>query len=138
MSLLPYKILLCLFRLTIAEAERIYQKEKQGSETMFLMVEFQEFKKGEHVTCEMVYYEKNGDLKNVLASRSDVIRAPDFDVLRDNLVEAKHHRLARSLRAGQSDRDLKPNAETRNRLNDIISCSKGLSLEEEDLIWRYR
>ena len=31
----------------------------------------------------------------------------------DNLVEMKHHRLARSQRAGQSEKDLKPNATTR-------------------------
>ncbi len=91
-------------------------------------------------SCGLVYYERNGDLRNELSFRSDVVRVPDFDISRDNLVEAKHHRLARSLRAGQSDRDLKPNAETRNKLNDIIAypSTKGLSLEEEDLVWRYR
>jgi len=31
----------------------------------------------------------------------------------ENLVEMKHHRLARSQRAGQSEKDLKPNAATR-------------------------
>jgi phosphatidylinositol 3-kinase len=31
----------------------------------------------------------------------------------ENLVEMKHHRLARSQRAGQSEKDLKPNASTR-------------------------
>ena len=35
----------------------------------------------------------------------------------ENLVESKHHKLARSLRSGPSDRDLKPNAATRDQLN---------------------
>ena len=35
----------------------------------------------------------------------------------ENLVEIKHHKLARSLRSGPTDRDLKPNAATRDLLN---------------------
>ena len=35
----------------------------------------------------------------------------------ENLVESKHHKLARSLRSGPTDRDLKPNAATRDQLN---------------------
>lgn len=38
-------------------------------------------------------------------------------VLQENLVESKHHKLARSLRSGPSDHDLKPNAATRDQLN---------------------
>lgn len=42
----------------------------------------------------------------------------DADVLlQENLVESKHHKLARSLRSGPSDHDLKPNAATRDQLN---------------------
>lgn len=37
--------------------------------------------------------------------------------LQENLVESKHHKLARSLRSGPSDHDLKPNAATRDQLN---------------------
>lgn len=32
-------------------------------------------------------------------------------------MESKHHKLARSLRSGPSDHDLKPNATTRDQLN---------------------
>ena len=55
-------------------------------------------------------------------------------------MEAKHHRLARSQRAGQLDKDLKPNAETRNRLMEIVSypATQPLVSEEQDLIWRFR
>lgn len=38
-------------------------------------------------------------------------------LLQENLVESKHHKLARSLRSGPSDHDLKPNAATRDQLN---------------------
>ena len=37
-----------------------------------------------------------------------------------NLVEAKHHALARSLRDTPTDRDLKPNAAVRDQLNSIL------------------
>ena len=37
--------------------------------------------------------------------------------LQENIVEYKHHKLARSLRSGPTDRDLKPNASTRDQLN---------------------
>jgi hypothetical protein len=39
----------------------------------------------------------------------------------ENLVESKHHKLARSLRSGPTDRDLKPNAATRDQLNVSLS-----------------
>lgn len=39
---------------------------------------------------------------------------------KENLVESKHHRLARSLRSGPTDRDMKPDAKTRNLLHVII------------------
>ena len=70
----------------------------------------------------------------------DPLRCPDFDIEQDNIVEAKHHRLARSQRAGQLDKDLKPNAETRNKLMEIVSypATQSLISEEQDLIWRFR
>ena len=40
-----------------------------------------------------------------------------FVSFQENLVEIKHHKLARSLRSGPTDRDLKPNAATRDLLN---------------------
>jgi phosphatidylinositol 3-kinase len=48
--------------------------------------------------------------------------------------------LARSQRTGQADKDLKPNAEIRNKLNEIISypSTQQLSGEELDHLWRFR
>lgn len=42
-------------------------------------------------------------------------------MFQENLVENKHHKLARSLRSGPTDRDLKPNAATRDQLNVRLS-----------------
>jgi len=45
--------------------------------------------------------------------------------MQENIVEYKHHKLARSLRSGPTDRDLKPNAATRDQLNVmtmVLSC----------------
>lgn len=80
-------------------------------------------------------------------------------------MESKHHKLARSLRSGPSDHDLKPNAATRDQLNVnttqrlylsaacqrllndigvhpqiIVSYppTKQLSSEEQDLVWKFR
>jgi len=47
--------------------------------------------------------------------------------MQENIVEYKHHKLARSLRSGPTDRDLKPNAATRDQLNVtnvlVLLCS---------------
>ncbi|KAK4883725.1 hypothetical protein RN001_007044 [Aquatica leii] len=47
---------------------------------------------------------------------------------------SKHHKLARSLRSGYSDKDAKPNATVRDMLNTIVSYppTKQLSNEEQD------
>ncbi|KTF84986.1 hypothetical protein cypCar_00046516, partial [Cyprinus carpio] len=71
---------------------------------------------------------------------SDIVKVPDPQMCMENLVESKHHKLARSLRSGPSDHDLKPNAATRDQLNIIVSYppTKQLSSEEQDLVWKFR
>lgn len=58
----------------------------------------------------------------------------------ENLVEAKHHKLARSLRSGSNTRELKPTSSVRDALNTILGYppTTALSTEEQDLIWKYR
>ena len=58
----------------------------------------------------------------------------------ENLVESKHHKLARSLRSGVSDKDAKPNASVRDLLNTIVAYppTKQLTTEEQDLVWKFR
>ncbi|KAJ8676967.1 hypothetical protein QAD02_012754 [Eretmocerus hayati] len=58
----------------------------------------------------------------------------------DNIVEIKHHKLARSLRSGVSTRELKPTSGDRDALYTIITYPPTtiLSTEEKDLIWKFR
>lgn len=37
-------------------------------------------------------------------------------------MESKHHKLARSLHSGPTDRDMKPDAKTRDQLNVSFNC----------------
>lgn len=55
-------------------------------------------------------------------------------------MEAKHHKLARSLRSGSNTRELKPTSTVRDALNTILVYppTTALSTEEQDLIWKYR
>eukprot|EP00095_Tigriopus_kingsejongensis_P011227 snap_masked-scaffold836_size90567-processed-gene-0.9 protein:Tk11227 transcript:snap_masked-scaffold836_size90567-processed-gene-0.9-mRNA-1 annotation:"phosphatidylinositol 3-kinase catalytic subunit type 3" len=129
-----------LDRLTFAEVEKITRKEKMSSKLLFLMVEFPQWLFREADNVAVVYFETNAHFNEELDLKSDLIRCPDFDMEFENIVEAKHHRLARSARAGQSDKDLKPNSEIKSRLNQIISypTTKSLTSEEQDLMWRFR
>ncbi|KAL1510021.1 hypothetical protein ABEB36_004678 [Hypothenemus hampei] len=58
----------------------------------------------------------------------------------ENLVERKHHLLARSLRSGHNDKDAKPNAIIRDVLNQIVAYppTQPLSNEEQDYVWKFR
>lgn len=55
-------------------------------------------------------------------------------------MEAKHHKLVRSLRSGGNTRELKPTSTDRDALNTILSypTTTTLSTEEQDLIWKFR
>lgn len=67
-------------------------------------------------------------------------RVQDPEVLRENLVEAKHRRMARSHRTGPLDRELKPNAKIRDELMRVYKYppSTQLTPQECDLIWKFR
>ncbi|KAM9632960.1 phosphatidylinositol 3-kinase catalytic subunit type 3 isoform 4-T4 [Trichechus inunguis] len=99
----------------------------------------------ECVKCEdkeygIVYYEKDGDESSPILTSFEIVKVPDPQMSMENLVESKHHKLARSLRSGPSDHDLKPNAATRDQLNIIVSYppTKQLTYEEQDLVWKFR
>uniref|UniRef100_A0A8C1ALT9 Phosphatidylinositol 3-kinase catalytic subunit type 3 n=1 Tax=Cyprinus carpio carpio TaxID=630221 RepID=A0A8C1ALT9_CYPCA len=83
---------------------------------------------------------KDADESSPSPTSSDIVKVPDPQMCMENLVESKHHKLARSLRSGPSDHDLKPNAATRDQLNIIVSYppTKQLSSEEQDLVWKFR
>ncbi|PSN36071.1 Phosphatidylinositol 3-kinase catalytic subunit type 3 [Blattella germanica] len=64
----------------------------------------------------------------------------ELEGVQENLVESKHHKLARSIRSGVSDKDVKPNATVRDILNTIVAYppTKQLTTEEQDLVWKFR
>uniref|UniRef100_A0A672FV96 Phosphatidylinositol 3-kinase catalytic subunit type 3 n=1 Tax=Salarias fasciatus TaxID=181472 RepID=A0A672FV96_SALFA len=128
-----------LDRLTFREIEMINESEKRSSNFMYLMVEFPRVKTNDK-EYSIVYYEKDGDEASPVLSSCDIVKVPDPQMAMENLVESKHHKLARSLRSGPSDHDLKPNAATRDQLNIIVSYppTKQLSSEEQDLVWKFR
>uniref|UniRef100_A0A3Q0SQN3 Phosphatidylinositol 3-kinase catalytic subunit type 3 n=1 Tax=Amphilophus citrinellus TaxID=61819 RepID=A0A3Q0SQN3_AMPCI len=126
-----------LDRLTFREIEMI--NEVSVSNFMYLMVEFPRVKSNDK-EYSIVYYEKDGDDASSVLTSCDIVKVPDPQMGMENLVESKHHKLARSLRSGPSDHDLKPNAATRDQLNIIVSYppTKQLSSEEQDLVWKFR
>ncbi|XP_023570275.1 phosphatidylinositol 3-kinase catalytic subunit type 3 isoform X2 [Octodon degus] len=83
---------------------------------------------------------KDGDESSPILTSFELVKVPDPQMSMENLVESKHHKLARSLRSGPSDHDLKPNAATRDQLNIIVSYppTKQLTYEEQDLVWKFR
>jgi len=128
-----------LDRLTFREIEMINEKQKRHSHAMFLMIEFPRVH-FEDTDYTIVYFEQGGDETFHTRSITEIVTVPDPEVALDNLVESKHHKLARSLRSGPTDRDLKPNAYTRDLLNSIVEYppTKQLTSEEKDLIWKFR
>lgn len=63
-----------------------------------------------------------------------------MSVSQPNVIERKHHILARNVRSGASDRELKPNSLAREQLTVILAYppDQPLTSEEQDLVWRYR
>nr|CAB3264878.1 phosphatidylinositol 3-kinase catalytic subunit type 3-like [Phallusia mammillata] len=126
-----------LDRLTFREIELINEKEKKKQNFMYLMVEFPRVVYKD-LDYTIVYFENNGDDPVEVRTNPQLVVVPDHELMGSNLIEEKHHKLVRSLRAGQHD--LKPNAVVRDQLASIIAypLSKHLSEEEEDLIWKFR
>lgn len=128
-----------LDKLTFPEAERLREDEKKKSSGMYLSIEYPKIII-DNVDHSVVYFEKDAGDSCQLSFESDLIVIPDPEILFDNLVEGKHHKLSRSTRSGLSDRDLKPNPQTRDQLSTIVNypSTKTLTSEEQDLIWKFR
>ncbi|RZF41148.1 hypothetical protein LSTR_LSTR010800 [Laodelphax striatellus] len=131
-----------LDKLTFREVEILYEMEKRKSNNWYLMIEFPQVMLND-LLYSIVYYEKDGDDIHLYKSESNRIMLKDPENLEDNLnlVEDKNHKLARSIRTGGDyDRSIKPNSTVRDSLNKIIlyPSTTQLSVEEKDLIWKYR
>lgn len=66
---------------------------------------------------------QGGDQVYQVRTQPDIVTLADPELLSQNLVELKHHKLARALRSGLSDKDLKPNAAVRDQLNVSVKFS---------------
>lgn len=128
-----------LDRLTFREIEVINEQEKRASDYLYIMLEFPEICIDD-APYSVVYYEREGDELSQHKSQPDVVMLPDHEILQENLVEAKHHKLARSLRSGPTSRELKPTSSVRDALNTILAYppTTALTTEEQDLIWKFR
>ncbi|XP_045450197.1 phosphatidylinositol 3-kinase catalytic subunit type 3 [Melitaea cinxia] len=128
-----------LDRLTFREIEMINEKEKRNSNYMYLMIEFPTVHIND-INHAVVYYEHEGD-ETCQLREADVVTVPDYEILQENLVESKHHRLARSLRSAEPGRDVKPSAAERDRLGAVMAAPAAflqLSADDQDLLWKYR
>ncbi|CAG0913122.1 unnamed protein product [Notodromas monacha] len=128
-----------LDRMTFREIELINEREKRATNEMYLVVEFPRFEFN-GVQYTIVYFEPDGEEVFQARGNSSFSVVADFEMFQENLVEAKHQKLARSLRSGLSDRDLKPNSGIRDALQRITLYppTQHLTPEEQDLVWRYR
>ncbi|KAL0870296.1 hypothetical protein ABMA27_005319 [Loxostege sticticalis] len=128
-----------LDRLTFREIEMINEKEKRSSDYMYLMIEFPTVQI-EGINHAVVYYEQDGDEMYQFKAQADIVTVPDYEILQENLVESKQHRLARSLRSGVCGRDAKPTASERDQLAAIVAAPPGQprAAADQDLLWKYR
>ncbi|XP_026727601.1 phosphatidylinositol 3-kinase catalytic subunit type 3 isoform X2 [Trichoplusia ni] len=128
-----------LDRLTFREIEMINEKEKRSSDYMYLMVEFPTVQI-DGINHAVVYYEQDGDEMYQFRAQAEIVTVPDYEILQENLVESKQHRLARSLRSGVSGRDAKPTAAERDQLAALVAAppARPLAATDQDLLWKFR
>ncbi|XP_037036692.1 phosphatidylinositol 3-kinase catalytic subunit type 3 isoform X2 [Bradysia coprophila] len=129
-----------LDRITFREIAIINDNERKTSEYIFLLIEFQNVVAADR-TYSVIYFEADGDRKYPFITKPKLVTVPDSEILQENLVEKKHHRLARSDRSGISDRDAKPTASVRDQLHTIVyryPPTYALTSEEQDLVWKFR
>lgn len=127
-----------LDRLSFREIELINEREKQQTDHLYLMIEFPTVIVDDKL-YSIVYFEPEGDKVFHYIMRPKLVTVPDPEILQENLVEEKHHKLARTVRP--SDRDIKPTADIRDKLNVIVNRyppTQQLTSEEQDLVWKYR
>ena len=70
-----------------------------------------------------------------------VVQVVDPDQFRENPIDRKYRRLIRGAERGLFDKDLKPNAKTRDDLQRLITASSPvyeLSDDDKNLLWKFR
>lgn len=128
-----------LDKLTFPETERMREEEKKKSSGMYLSIEYPKIVV-DHLDQTVIYFEKDASDSCQLSFDSDLVVIPDPEIMLENLVEGKHHKLSRSARSGVTDREIKPNPQTRDQLSAIVNypSTKLLTSEEQDVVWKFR
>ncbi|KAK2717345.1 phosphatidylinositol 3-kinase catalytic subunit type 3-like [Artemia franciscana] len=129
-----------LDRVAFREMEELNEKEKKMMDFLYLAIELPRIELN-NLEYSIMYYEKPGDDLIIKPLKlKEYVVLPDPDLNQENLVEKKHHCLARSARSGQSDKFLKPDAATRDFLTRIVESppTRTLSSDEQDVVWRFR
>lgn len=128
-----------LDRLTFREIEMINEKEKRSSDYMYLMIEFPTVQI-DGINHAVVYYEEDGDEIYQFRAQAEIVTVPDYEILQENLVESKQHRLSRSLRWGVRGREAKPSASERDALAALLAQppNQTLAAHDQDLLWKFR
>ncbi|KAH9426447.1 Phosphatidylinositol 3-kinase catalytic subunit type 3, partial [Dermatophagoides pteronyssinus] len=127
-------------RIAFAEIEKETVTEKSLSTHVFLTIEFPIILIDDIEHTAVYFEDKIDQCCQYDIIDKDIVTIPDPEINLPNLVEIKHHALARSARSGISLRDLKPNATIRNQLNAIVNypSTQQLTSEEQDLLWKFR
>eukprot|EP00003_Mantamonas_plastica_P029479 TRINITY_DN698_c1_g1_i1.p1 TRINITY_DN698_c1_g1~~TRINITY_DN698_c1_g1_i1.p1 ORF type:complete len:705 (+),score=236.36 TRINITY_DN698_c1_g1_i1:789-2903(+) len=128
-----------LDKLAFQQIEKINRLDNSRSDHMWLYIELPTF------PHDIIFHEKEAVIHTMSSSSlvnalSEVFTVPDPEMNRENPIETKYRKLARSVRRGMMDRDLKPNAMERKQINAIINHppTRDLTSEEKDLLWKFR
>ncbi|TRM64867.1 kinase-like domain-containing protein [Schizophyllum amplum] len=138
-----------LDKMAFRKMAEVHAEETKKSENLFLYIDLPRF------DFPVIYSEKEAQkfvsagagsssqtpiANTSLAADAQLWSIVDPDMVRENPIEDKHHRLVRSHRSGPYDRELKPNAKLRDELGVILNYppSRPLNSEEKDLVWKFR
>lgn len=124
-----------LDQFTRAQVKRNCRNEMETAESLYLFVECFEFEYP--VVFKEPVYTGNQQPYNT----HTIVLVVDPELTRDNPVELKYLKLARSNRTRNLlDRDLKPNNLELKQLTKILKYppSKHLTLEEKEIVWKFR
>jgi phosphatidylinositol 3-kinase len=120
---------------TRAQVKKTCRNEMENADSLYLFVECFEFE------YPVVFKEPNYQGHQQFYYTNSIVLVVDPELTRENPVELKYLKLARSNRQRNLlDRDLKPNNIELKQLTKILRYppSKHLTLEEKEIIWKFR
>lgn len=115
------------------------EKLKRDSGSLFLNIQFPTFLSSRE-KLSVLFYEQGYNIQCSIPKNPKYCKQFDPSAGMDNIIEKKHLALARSIRSGFDDRDIRPNAEVKKKLTEIMHYppTKVLSGSELDLLWKHR